>query len=175
MPKDPICGMEVALDKAIKLEKDGKTYFFCSRNCEDKFLGKKPDEGKVTNKAPLDNKATINITGMHCSSCVVTIENALKKLPGVSDAKVNFTSEKAYIDYDTTKVTLKDLHETINKTGYKTIKPKEASPAGGTATLELKVIGMDNPHCLSTVNGALNSLKGIAKKELLVNQHAKIQ
>ncbi|NIM59722.1 MAG: heavy metal translocating P-type ATPase, partial [Candidatus Aminicenantes bacterium] len=121
------------------------------------------------------DKAVINIAGMHCSSCVLTIENALKKLPGVSNAKVNFTSEKAHIDYDSTKVSLKDLHKTIEKTGYKTIKPKETPAVKGAATVSLKVIGMDNPHCLSTVEGALNSLTGITKKELFVNQRAKIQ
>lgn len=28
MPKDPICGMEVEEGKAVKLEKNGETYFF---------------------------------------------------------------------------------------------------------------------------------------------------
>jgi Cu+-exporting ATPase len=41
MPKDPICGMEVDESKAVKLERDGETYFFCSRDCQDKFLDKK--------------------------------------------------------------------------------------------------------------------------------------
>ena len=36
--KDPICGMEVDEKKAIKLEKNGKVYFFCSQNCQGKFL-----------------------------------------------------------------------------------------------------------------------------------------
>lgn len=75
------------------------------------------------------NKAIIGITGMHCSSCVVIIENALKKVPGVVSAKVNFTSEKAYVEYDPAKTTLKDLHQAIAKTGYKTIMPKETVAA----------------------------------------------
>jgi len=40
MPKDPVCGMEVNPQDAIKLEKDGKTFYFCSEHCKDKFLGK---------------------------------------------------------------------------------------------------------------------------------------
>jgi YHS domain-containing protein len=40
MPKDPICGMEVEESKALKLEKNGETYFFCSKGCQDKFLNK---------------------------------------------------------------------------------------------------------------------------------------
>jgi Cu+-exporting ATPase len=173
--KDLVCGMEIEKNKAIKSEKDGKVYFFCSKNCQDKFLGKKNDEPVSGVEAPAKNKATINITGMHCSSCVVTIENALKKTPGVLSAKVNFTNEKAYIEYEPAKISLDELHQVIAKTGYKTIMPEKVQEAKGKATLNLKVIGMDNPHCLSTVEGALNSLSGIIKKELFVNQKARIQ
>lgn len=74
-----------------------------------------------------ESKAIINITGMHCSSCVLTIEKALKSVPGVSSAKVNFASEKAYIEYDPAKTTLRELHKTIAKTGYKTITLKETA------------------------------------------------
>ncbi|MBA7512251.1 Copper-exporting P-type ATPase B [subsurface metagenome] len=48
MPKDPVCGMEVNPQDAIKLEKDGKTFYFCSQNCKNKFLGK--DEMKMDHK-----------------------------------------------------------------------------------------------------------------------------
>ncbi|MBU4311531.1 MAG: heavy metal translocating P-type ATPase [Candidatus Omnitrophica bacterium] len=38
--KDPICGMEVEEGKAVKLEENGETYYFCSKSCQDKFLNK---------------------------------------------------------------------------------------------------------------------------------------
>ena len=38
MAKDPICGMEVDKDSAIKVTKDGKDYFFCSTHCKNKFI-----------------------------------------------------------------------------------------------------------------------------------------
>ena len=38
MPKDPVCGMEVKEKRGVKLEKDGKTFYFCSTHCRDKFL-----------------------------------------------------------------------------------------------------------------------------------------
>ena len=43
MVKDPICGMELEESKSIKLEKNGQTYFFCSKICQDKFLNKVKD------------------------------------------------------------------------------------------------------------------------------------
>lgn len=48
MHKDPVCGMEISPQDAIKLEKDGKTFYFCSQNCKNKFLGK--DEMKMDHK-----------------------------------------------------------------------------------------------------------------------------
>ncbi len=37
MAKDPICGMQVSQNSAIKVTKDGRDYFFCSAHCKDKF------------------------------------------------------------------------------------------------------------------------------------------
>ncbi len=38
MPIDLICGMDVEEIKALKVEKDGKTFYFCSLHCKEKFL-----------------------------------------------------------------------------------------------------------------------------------------
>ncbi len=38
MAKDPICGMQIEERNAIKVTKDGVSYFFCSSHCQDKFL-----------------------------------------------------------------------------------------------------------------------------------------
>ncbi len=40
MAKDPICGMEVDESTGIKLEKDGKVYYFCSEDDKNKFLAR---------------------------------------------------------------------------------------------------------------------------------------
>lgn len=45
--KDPICGMTVDTATALHEERDGKTSYFCSEHCRQKFLSKpagtKPD------------------------------------------------------------------------------------------------------------------------------------
>lgn len=45
-------------------------------------------------------KTTLNISGMHCASCAVNIERALKKTKGVASANVNLATEKATIEHD---------------------------------------------------------------------------
>jgi len=46
--KDPICGMTVDETTALHAERDGKTFYFCSEHCREKFLstpaGAKPDK-----------------------------------------------------------------------------------------------------------------------------------
>jgi Cu+-exporting ATPase len=46
--KDPICGMTVDEATALHAERDGKTFYFCSDHCRQKFLstpaGAKPGE-----------------------------------------------------------------------------------------------------------------------------------
>ena len=36
--KDPICGMTVDEASALHVERDGKTFYFCSDHCRQKFL-----------------------------------------------------------------------------------------------------------------------------------------
>jgi len=169
MAKDPICGMKVepkkAEPKGLASIKAGKKYYFCSKNCKFTF------EGKAA--GPKDSgmkKESIPITGMTCVSCASTIESSLKKIKGVHDAKINFSAEKAYVDYDPKIVGREQLEKAIEDSGYSVIRETKK----GTHTLKLRVIGMDNTHCVGIVGSALDKLDGIASKELLVNEKAKI-
>lgn len=90
---------------------------------ENDFMAKDPICGMEIS----EEKAILNITGMTCASCVVTIENALKKVPGVSSAKVNFASEKAFIEYDPSKANLGNLHQAVAKAGYTSIEEEQAT------------------------------------------------
>jgi YHS domain-containing protein len=39
MATDPVCRMSVERDRAVSVERDGETFFFCSRGCRAEFLG----------------------------------------------------------------------------------------------------------------------------------------
>ncbi len=36
--KDPVCGVYLPKEQAIKLEYNGETFYFCSQECKTKFL-----------------------------------------------------------------------------------------------------------------------------------------
>jgi Cu+-exporting ATPase len=70
-------------------------------------------------------KITLKILGMHCTSCVLNIENTLKKEEGIKSASVNFATEKAYLEFDPGKISLIRIKEIIEKLGYKSKEEKE--------------------------------------------------
>jgi copper chaperone CopZ len=49
------------------------------------------------------DRKTIPITGMDCSSCIVNIEKELKKLKGVKEAQGSYIMEKVVVTYDPTR------------------------------------------------------------------------
>ncbi|MHB1462463.1 MAG: YHS domain-containing protein [Armatimonadota bacterium] len=48
--KDPVCGMTVDEVTALRAERDGKTFYFCSDHCRQKFLST-PTDTKPENKS----------------------------------------------------------------------------------------------------------------------------
>jgi Cu+-exporting ATPase len=76
--------------------------------------------GTVINKDADQNKrVSLSLFGMHCSSCANIIERQLKKVPGVKQANVNFSAEKASILFDENVSSTKVLMDAIAKVGYK--------------------------------------------------------
>ena len=69
------------------------------------------------------------IQGMHCASCVVTIEQALRHTAGVLDATVNPATEQVHIQYQPGLVDLAGLTEAIEDAGYQVRTPTPASSA----------------------------------------------
>ncbi|MCX7784695.1 MAG: heavy metal translocating P-type ATPase [candidate division WOR-3 bacterium] len=134
--KDPVCGMEVSeSDEAGRFDYQGITYHFCSISCLEKFKAEPekylafpkffipvPEEMKKRDK---NETITIPIKGMTCAGCVLTIENALKKLPGVNKVAVNLAGENATIEFDKNRTSINKIKETIRTVGYDVIEEKE--------------------------------------------------
>jgi Cu+-exporting ATPase len=88
---------------------------------------------------------------MSCASCVARIEKGLLKIPGVTEAKVNFAAEKAVIEYDSSEVKPSYLASKINELGYETKTQKAIMP----------ILGMSCASCVDRVQTALNKVPGV--------------
>ena len=66
-------------------------------------------------------KETYKIEGMHCASCVATIERVLLKTAGVHTASVNFATEGALIEFEENIISETDLAKVVEGVGYQLI------------------------------------------------------
>ena len=51
MAKDPVCGMTVDESTALRADRDGSSFFFCSEHCRSKFLGLSLSEKSILTAA----------------------------------------------------------------------------------------------------------------------------
>jgi copper chaperone CopZ len=65
-----------------------------------------------------EKKVTITIEGMHCNHCSAAIAEGLKKLNGIKNADVLFTTGKAKVVYDPDAVKVDDMVKVIKDLGY---------------------------------------------------------
>jgi len=71
------------------------------------------------------------ITGMTCANCAMNIERTLnRKLFGVITASVNFATERAFVEYIPTILTIDEIITAIEKAGFGAVRPRESSGAG---------------------------------------------
>lgn len=89
---------------------------------------------------------TMPVMGMTCANCVAAVERNAKKIEGVSDAVVNFGTERVTVSYDPAKTSLQAVIDRIGKAGYQV----------PVATMELPVTGMTCANCVNTVERTLN-------------------
>ena len=109
---------------------------------------------------------TLPITGMTCANCVATVERNLKKLDGVETAVVNLSSERATVDFDTSKLVLTDFIARVNRAGY--------GVATGEADLVIKRLADDNDA--RRLEKALANLEGVLEATVTyTNEKARVK
>lgn len=66
-------------------------------------------------------KKKFKITGMHCTSCAMTIDMDLEELEGVKGAKTSYAGQDTEVEFDPAKITDDLILESIKKSGYSAI------------------------------------------------------
>jgi Cd2+/Zn2+-exporting ATPase len=68
----------------------------------------------------------MRVEGMDCSACAIKVENALKRLPGVSDINMNYSTETLCVRLDESRTSREAVEGKIRALGY---TPKSLSGA----------------------------------------------
>ena len=61
---------------------------------------------------------TFSVGGMTCAACVHHVNNALRELPGITNARVSLGTETATVEFATSSVTKPDVRDALLGAGY---------------------------------------------------------
>lgn len=64
----------------------------------------------------------INVEGMTCGHCKMSVEKALNGLAGVESAVVSLEAKNVVVKYDDTKVDFEKMKEAIEDQGYDVVE-----------------------------------------------------
>ena len=64
-------------------------------------------------------KTILRSQDLTCPTCVAKIETALRRLPGVQDAKVQFTTGRIEVNHDPQQAGADDLVRVVRQAGYR--------------------------------------------------------
>jgi mercuric ion transport protein len=68
-------------------------------------------------------QAALEVEGMTCFTCEITVEKALGSLTGIINAKASASAGKVLVRYRPGRVTFDQMREAIDRTGYKAKPP----------------------------------------------------
>ncbi len=96
----------------------------------------------------------VPVVGMTCAACVQRVERALRRVPGVVEARVNLAAAQASVVAE--EVDLARIQEAVREAGYEV----------PLATARFLVLGMMGDHCRLRIREALGRLEGVAQVEV---------
>jgi Cu+-exporting ATPase len=170
MVRDPVCGMTIDESQAAAVARhDGQTYYFCAASCQAKFVADParyldgaakrepvpalvPGPEKAAKPGDPAVRLDFGVGGMSCASCASTIEAALRNVPGVRSASVNFGAERATV-FAAPGTAPAALLAAARDAGYEPRTERVTIPIGGISCAS----------CIQKIEGALQALPGVLK------------
>jgi mercuric ion binding protein len=87
-----------------------------------------PLQGEAAERVTLATQSlqtvTLDVQNMSCSACPIAVRTALRRVPGVVDAKVDFESKTAVVTFDPAKTNVEALTRATAEVGFPS-RPKQ--------------------------------------------------
>lgn len=65
-----------------------------------------------------ERSVTLDVKGMHCGTCPLTVKVILLKQPGVSEVKMDADKKSATVKFEVAKSTPESLAQAVTEAGY---------------------------------------------------------
>ncbi|MGH7556715.1 MAG: heavy metal translocating P-type ATPase, partial [Gemmatimonadota bacterium] len=125
---------------------------------------------RTESRVPIDSApagsriVTLPIEGMTCAGCAANVERALRDLPGVGEAAVNFAAGEAtvFLSTDGGGLDAGMLVRAIESAGYR-VRERE---------LELAIEGMHCASCVTRAESEISGVRGVTEASVSLASHS---
>jgi Cu+-exporting ATPase len=76
------------------------------------------------------DEMTFAVRGLHCASCVNTLEKKLLQNPAISTAIVNLAAETGFVRFEPSRLTPSEIFALVHAAGYTPVELRESAAAG---------------------------------------------
>ncbi|HUW40333.1 MAG TPA: heavy metal translocating P-type ATPase [Rectinemataceae bacterium] len=97
----------------------------------------------------------LKINGMTCTACAQASERAVKKLPGIAEAAVNFATEKLSVKFEDGELSIDAIKAAVAKAGYEAVEEKARKE------VTIPIGGMTCAACVRAVEKAVGKVAGV--------------
>uniref|UniRef100_A0A8C5EGM0 Copper-transporting ATPase 2 n=1 Tax=Gouania willdenowi TaxID=441366 RepID=A0A8C5EGM0_GOUWI len=115
--------------------------------------------GQVEVHSAPSSSCILRLSGLHCGSCVQTIEEVVRSLPGVSKVSVSLQESSAVVLFDPLKVTQQQVRDAVQQHLSETKTSVTSSSSRQTVTVQ--VGGMTCGSCVRSIENAVSQLRGV--------------
>ncbi|XVF13143.1 hypothetical protein REPUB_Repub08aG0182800 [Reevesia pubescens] len=122
-----------------------------------------------------ESKAMFSVMGMTCSACAGSVEKAVKRLPGIREAVVDVLNNRAQVMFYPTFVNEETIREAIEDVGFQASLIKDETNEKSIQVCRIHINGMTCTSCSSTVEKALQTIRGVQKAQVaLATEEAEV-
>jgi Cu+-exporting ATPase len=107
----------------------------------------------------------LEIEGMSCATCVGNVESAVDALDGVDEVSANFASDEGSVTYDPAAVSLNEIYEAIENSGYEPVRETQSIEIGG---MSCATCSKTNKEAIESVPGVIEATVNFASDEATV-------
>ena len=93
-------------------------------------VGSPPVRQEAVRSVPIDGveRTVVQVEGMDCASCAITVEKSVSRLPGVHKATVNFAASRLDAEHDK-GIALEQIEQAVRNAGFGAGRAEEADRA----------------------------------------------
>ncbi|MEM2146078.1 MAG: copper ion binding protein, partial [Candidatus Jordarchaeaceae archaeon] len=113
-------------------------------------------------------KVRLKIAGMHCATCVQTVEKALLKVEGVISAEVSLGAESAIVTY-TSPATISDMKKAVKDAGYRVVDEYSEKGAAKELTRQKRIFAFILLLTIPIAIGSMADLLPFPVPEIMTN------